>query len=119
MKRNPELKIKLKSLAAEARIIRQDETKAYKLGDYSTGNSLHNHRTQVVRPEARATLLAYQYLRGVPYAACEQSPKTDPKWHRVNGMVKKYGGNSFDYEKWEKGKPQKAGFVDFVTRLIA
>lgn len=108
MKRNPELKIKLKSLAAEARIIRHDETKAYDSGDYATGNSLHNHRTLVVRPEARATLLAYQYLRGVPYAACEPSVRTEPNWDKVWRMAKKYGELKVDHESWPGLSQDKA-----------
>lgn len=108
MKRNPELKIKLKSLAAEARIIRQDETKAYKSGDYDTGNSLHNHRVQGVRWEARATLLAYQYLRGVPYIVCERNARTEPNWDKVWRMAKKYGVLKEDHKSWFELDQDKA-----------
>jgi hypothetical protein len=103
MKRNPELKIKIKSLAEEAKIIRKDEGIAYDNNDYALGNSLHYHRVVIVRREARATLLAYQYLRGKSYESCEGIGKTTPKWDNVKRMVKKYGGASFDHHAWVKG----------------
>ncbi len=86
-----ELKIKLKHLAEESRIIRAEAEKQYAEGNYQKGNDLTNHRKLVVRPEARATLLAYQQLRGIPYEVCEPNPKTEPNWKRVEQMVKKYG----------------------------
>lgn len=76
---------KIRSLAEEARIIRHEERKTasipatpdiwdgtpnfYKRD--STRSILRHHRVTVVRDEARATLLAYAYLRGVPYKAVE------------------------------------------------
>jgi len=105
MKRNPELRVKIKSLAEEARIIRKDETAAYDKGDYFTGNRLHTHRVIIVRREVRATLLAYQYLRGIPYAVCEgNNRKTFPNWKSVGRMIKKYGGQPFDQKEWRGGK---------------
>lgn len=103
-----ELKIKLKHLAEEARIIRREADKQYALGNYQKGNDLTNHRKGVVRREARATLLAYQYLRGIPYAACEASPKTEPDWSRVKSMVKKYGQTEIDPTVWVKGETEEA-----------
>lgn len=82
-----EMKIKVKSLAAEAKIIRTHERQ-------TTGaqrNSLAEHRRGTVRYEARHSLLAYGYLRGVPYRAMEKSSKTPFNVSKVEHMVKKYG----------------------------
>ena len=85
-----ELKVKLKHLAEEARIIRAEAEKQRRLGNYTKCNELTNHRKHVVRPAARATLIAYQTLRGIPYDSYEGSAKTEPNWKEVNRMVKKY-----------------------------
>lgn len=95
--------MKIKSLAAEAGIIRHEERIANAARDFVLQNSLSDHRKRVVRREARATLLAYQYLRGVPYSACE-SPNPDKcnpvDWDAVERMVKRYGRKKIDHEAW-------------------
>ena len=102
-----ELKIKLKHLAAESRINRREAEKQYALGNYSKGNDITNHRKLAIRPEARATHLAYQYLRGIPYSRIENSPKTKPKWDRVRAMVRKYGDTDDpDLKSWRQGLDQ-------------
>jgi hypothetical protein len=81
------LKVKLKSLAAESRIIRLEETR-------SRGTlrcSLREHRVGIVRSEARHTHLAYGYLRGHALAVLEPQVSSIPDWERVRKMVKKYG----------------------------
>ncbi len=83
------LKIKIMSLAAEARIIRREEQRWYGASDLRRG--LRNHRVYEVRTEARAALLAYGYLRGRTYAALETKPAINPSWERVVSLVKKYG----------------------------
>lgn len=83
------LKIKIKSLAAEAQIIRQ-ETRKYP-GDHPTRLGLYNHRIHDVRGESRSALLAYGFLRGRAYARMEVSSYTRPNWKRVEELVKKYG----------------------------
>lgn len=98
-----ELKVKVKSLAVEAAIIRKEERKVVKrrrelfakssdlltIGEKTdwrvnyavtdslatTHQSLRDHRIQKVRYEQRATLLAYGFLRGKAYATIEK-PKT-------------------------------------------
>ena len=70
--------MKIKSLAEEARIIRREESR-YKgpiWGPTETRNSLHNHRTYDVRNEARASLLAYGFLRGKTLTQIEKSTYT-------------------------------------------
>lgn len=107
MKRNPYLRVKLKSLAAEAKIIRQQEVEANQLKDYGQQNSLREHRTGIVRRQSRATLLAYQFLRGVPYAAVERPNSKPVDWKPVLQMVKKYGDATLTAENlydWRDGK---------------
>lgn len=79
------LKVKAKSLAEEARIIRKEERRAKGLRDH-----LRDHRTGVVRSEARATLLAYGFLRGRTLEQVETRAKTKPDWDKVWSMVRRY-----------------------------
>lgn len=93
------LKIKTKHLAEEARIIRREELKSY--GD--TRDWLYLHRVHVVRPEARATNLAYAFAKGVPLHKVERYPENIPQsvWARVTSMVGKYSDKSMnDYTSW-------------------
>lgn len=91
MDRSIYLKVKIKSLAEEARIIRREEHLAKQRKEYGWVNSLCEHRKAIVRPEARATQLAYAFLRGRSYAQVEPKPRTKPSWARVKAMVEKYG----------------------------
>lgn len=94
------LKIKLKNLAEEARIIRKEEkrtTKAKRDGEKVVFRKnarllyeLWEHRTKLLRHEARHTLLAYGFLRGKDRQAIEQTKKAID-WTKVEAMVKKYG----------------------------
>lgn len=115
-----ELKIKAKSLAAEARIIRIEETKlaaAIKGAvfppftdksetadrrraryDRLTGalSSIVSHRRTVVRAEARYTSLARAFMRGRSYRRTENrvlppNLLTAPEWDKVAAMVKRHG----------------------------
>lgn len=108
MKRNQYLRVKIKSLADEAKTIRREERIANEACDYSTQNRLHNHRTGPVRRAARETLLAYQYLRGIPYAACERKNSRPVNWKAVERMCKEYGGTTLDREAWIQGEKLKA-----------
>lgn len=85
----PYLKIKIKSLAAEARIIRAEERKWPGPSDVYTG--LHRHRVIDVRRECRAGHLAYGFLRGRSYRALEAKCYEGPNWQRVTELVYKYG----------------------------
>jgi hypothetical protein len=110
----PKLKIKIKSLAYEAQAIRKEEraTVRVRVEDgqqppryeirlknprgSSLGDDLYLHRTLDVRNEQRATLIAYGFLRGVPYRAVEPDGRRGherggPNWKRVWDMVLKYG----------------------------
>lgn len=105
------LKIKIKSLAAEARIIRFEEQrfKGYRrraaerqlpaetidaIDAERVG--LWRHRTYDVRDEARAALAAYGFLRNLPYVRIEGDSASRPPLDRVAYLVAKYGGMNRD-----------------------
>jgi hypothetical protein len=110
---NIELKIKIKSLAAEARIIRDEELKLKRhrkwgsedlLGKYV---SLHSHRTVAVRKSCRSTHLAYGFLRGRSYKRIEATCYTKPDWAAIEKMILRYGvGDPRDlkqrFEEWKQ-----------------
>jgi len=97
------LKIKIKSLAAEAQIIRHSELgfkRAFRHPKNTDPNAkstylgLRYHRTFDVRREARASLLAYAFLRGRKYRDveehCHEEP-SNPVYSKVLNMVLRYG----------------------------
>lgn len=96
------LKIKLKSLAAEARIIRKQELKTRGPSHNATRESLYRHRIDVVRRCSRETHLAYGYTRGRAYVQLERTCYSPPDWKAVAAMVKKYG--KFDEKEFERWK---------------
>lgn len=89
-----ELKIKIISLADEARTIRKEQNKIPKGRRQGQFQSLHHHRTMVVRPESRAAHLAYGYLRGVQYRQMEAKCWVKPDWDKVLRIAKKFAPES-------------------------
>lgn len=87
--RSPELRVKLKSLAAESLIIKREMLRFRTTNPYY--ERLHLHRVHDVRDEARATNIAYGFLNGLTYNEIEEVSYAQPKWDRVAAMVKKYG----------------------------
>ena len=85
------LRVKLKSLAEEARIIRREEQRTHDL----LRGELHQHRIGTVRSEARHTHLAYGFIRGRTYEQIEPKCDTPPDWERVRKMTKRYGPAPF------------------------
>ena len=90
--RREHLSVKIATLAAEARIIRNRERSLKRRGKLegrrlSLFKDYEHHRKHIVRPEARANLLAYACLKGVPYCAVESAPKTQPNWKRVEKVL--------------------------------
>ena len=81
------LRVKLKSLAAEARIIRREEQRTFG----ALRDELHRHRVDIVRKVARDTHIAYGLIRGKTIDQMEPTRKFDPDWDAVNKMVAKYG----------------------------
>jgi hypothetical protein len=102
------LRVKLKALAAESRIIRGEEKRARKgwrrLAQkqiapdaqavlHAEFDNLHRHRTFDVRVESRATLLAYAFLRGKPYATAETAGARKPPIDRVANIALRFSGD--------------------------
>ena len=95
------LKVKLKSLAEEAKIIRKEEQKAIRQGrwllkkqsdataPYSLYKSLKDHRAHPVGTEARASLIAYGFINDLPYKRVEQPKET----------------KALTFNKWQKQLP--------------
>lgn len=96
------LKVKIKSLAEESRIIRLEERRALcsghsdevrrKYRDVPLFLSLRNHRTEDVRIEQRHALLAYAFLRGKVYAECEPKASKPIEMSRLRALIEKFGG---------------------------
>lgn len=87
-----QLRVKVKTLAEEANIIRKEEARTW--GSFK--DSLINHRRWDVRNEARATQLAVRYLSNGTYQGVEKDVKEGHKFEiyivpRVIAIVKKYG----------------------------
>lgn len=87
------LKIKLKSLAEESKIIRALE---HKIPGGQLRNELALHRRGVVRAEAHRTHLAYAIVRGRDVGTAQagmtmQLLQTLPDWKAIEAMVKRYG----------------------------
>ena len=106
-----ELKIKLKTLAYEAKEIRKAEAALFRAGhrlqkEHLTWKAaeLHAHRVCIVRKAARSTNVAYGYLRGRSYESIEGKAKTPPNWKEVYRMVTTYGRNTIstkgDFCRW-------------------
>lgn len=87
------LRVKIKSLAEEARIIRFEEKRSRQ----PIRDELHNHRVTVVRWEARVAQLAYGLIRGRTIERIEPLAKTEPNWKRVHELLKKYGARGADW----------------------
>lgn len=86
------LRVKINSLAVEARIIRREERRTNGL----LRIELHDHRVKEVRSEARHTHLAYGLIRGRRYEQMERSVTGyPPDWERVRKMIKRYGPLGF------------------------
>lgn len=105
------LKVKIKSLAEEAKIIRREEQRPRKDMDecgYSpTRTGLREHRVTVVRQASRNALLAYGFIRGRKYRQIEPKAESQPNWEEVKRQVLKYGPQTGDrkelaerVEKW-------------------
>jgi len=96
------LKVKIKSLAEEARIIRKEERQSK--GEKREG--LYLHRVGTVRRAARHTLLAYGFLRGREYRQIEAKCETTPMWPEVFKMVAKYGLQDYGWKIWKRGEQE-------------
>lgn len=102
------LKVKIKSLAAESKMIRREEQAqkaansqhrqhiGVKVNSYASELilfELHEHRVTVVRPACRLAHLAYGLIRGRTLEQMENKsqPLTDQQKKQVKEMIRKYG----------------------------
>lgn len=97
MDKRRHLKVKIKNLAEEARIIRSEERKVHGMEKWE----LQHHRRTVVRDEARRSLVAYAIIRG-----------KDPSVHESNDLYKRAGD-----EGPVKRMVEKYGEREAVERL--
>jgi len=98
--RRTHLKIKIKTLTAEAAIIRFEAAKTK--GDEKW--ILNDHRTGIVRDAARRNLLAYAMLRGKSYAKMEQktnNPVLKFQFTQIVGIAERFGCRDKEMmQKW-------------------
>ena len=87
------LRVKIRSLAEEAKIIRHEEAKCRRphAEPREPYEQLRLHRTGEVRDEARSALLAYGLLRGRAYAQIERFSLEPPDLNRVLELLRKFG----------------------------
>ena len=91
------LRVKVKSLAAEARIIRHEERRT----SGAIQSELRWHRTHDLRREARRSFVAYGLIRGKSTDRLEGRLKpgnelSDVDWKAIGVMLKKYGPAKLD-----------------------
>jgi len=91
------LRVNIKSLANESKIIRK-ETKKCK--DSIIKGVLNFHRVETVRKESRITQLAYAAIRGIPYSKIEPNPKSQPDWKKVESKIKKHTHYMYNCDVW-------------------
>jgi uncharacterized protein YxeA len=124
--KSPQLKIKILSLAEEAKIIRNEENRflsfsknaaksEHKSEHLATYRDLKAHRKGIVGKESRDALLAYGFLRGRAYIRMETKRFSDPNWGNIERMILKYGKEGSQklkqrFEQWkqEAGKCQSS-----------
>lgn len=101
------LKVKIKSLSAETRIIKQAIAR-YK--DLGTKISLREHHVHVVRKEARHSQLAYAFLRGREYHEVEARCDVPPDFVKVAELIERFGEiwDYFTESSWDTLKARKA-----------
>lgn len=83
-------RVNIKSLAAEAAIIKKEMGRASELDRCI----LYNHKVNVVKKEARLANLALAFLRGRPYKSCEVTSKP-LNIDRLTTKINKFAWPSF------------------------
>lgn len=104
--RNLELKIKRKSLAEEARMIRREELKLKSDGKGSSSqyNSLHEHRIGIVREASRYAHLAHTFNRGQSYHTAEAKGSKPFSQLRLRQEIERFNPLFAALEKSERDK---------------
>lgn len=86
------LRVKIKSLAAEARIIRHEAKRTHGMLKWE----LNHHRKTIVRDEARASLIAYSLICGRTLSQIERAGSKPVDWDKVTRLCRKYGPIGFE-----------------------
>lgn len=128
MSRINHLKVKIKTLTAEAAIIRKEEAKAlarpklsvFKKVDGNWGwhpavtsdeiargvnseyTALREHRVGIVRQAARTNLLAYGFLRGRSYSRMESTTYVAPDFAEVEKVARRFSPTKWDDARWKE-----------------
>lgn len=113
------LRVNVKSLAEEARIIRREVEKAR---SSLVKCELQCHRTGRLRGEARITQLALAAVRGkTPYSLIERNPKEAPNWKAVEEKVKRHCVGVVVHEalKWIADSQPKPKAVSRLRKTLA
>lgn len=111
MDRKPHLRVKIKSLAEESRIIRNEvervarRVRHARADDEAEGlqllrESLTLHRTGTVRSAARHALLAYAILRDRPYSTLESRCHVPPRLNTVAKEAQRFGATHEEIMTW-------------------
>lgn len=119
--RRVHLKVKIKHLAAEAKIIRHEIAKAKAKRDPHLCATLNSHRVLTVRYAARHAQLAYACLRGVPYSAIEAKCYEEPNWTEIRRQALAFGPvyNFFDFgERYSDYVERERIYKDRVDRWL-
>ena len=93
------LRVNVKSLAAEARFIRQEIKRAHRDAKYA----LHGHRVMRVKPEARMAHLALAFFKGTPYKVAENFTRSEPSARELTNKLNRFARVEQDrVEGWLK-----------------
>ena len=81
------LRVNVKSLAAEARIVGEEIRRT---NDPEVKSSLRSHRAWRIKPEARMAQLALAFFRGTPYKRVEKTTKSPPSAKKLAEKVGRF-----------------------------
>lgn len=84
------LRVNIKSLAAEAVIIRKQ---THSTKNVAIKNSLYLHRVGPLRTEARHAQLALAAIRGKDYKLIEKNAQSQPNWKKIYQKIERHTKN--------------------------
>ena len=96
------MKVNIKSLAAESKIIRFEEEKNTDYPAWVRGE-LRGHRVEHLRSHTRIALLAYACAKGIPYKAVENSCKIPPDALKIEKKLMRHGFHDLNVREWLGG----------------
>ena len=83
------LKIKIKSLIEEVKIIRHEESRCPDTRPHLR-ELMRQHRIFDIRKAMRSTYIAYGLMKGTPYLKIEPKAYEEPKWAIIEKMLESY-----------------------------